>query len=246
MTDTSLGKLTDASYVIEKVYQDYGFDYEINSAEVYEWIWDVMGLLGIPYAYIDKVTDGEGTNPDPIDIADYRGELPSDLYAVQLVREYTTKMPMICVESTFNEDGTYINVVESQYTYKLNNSYIFTSFEEGQVEILYKAFPTSPLGLPMIPDDVKYVRAVKEYIAERIAFRMMLSDRLTERKYDRIDQKKAWAISSARSHGFTPSVDKMEAIKNRFLRLKTNPNFHDASFYYSNEKERLILHNNLG
>jgi len=43
-----------------------------------------------------------------------------------------------------------------------------------------------------------------------------------------------------------PSINEMEAIKNRFLRLKVNPNFHDASFIYSSDKERLILHNNAG
>ena len=236
----------DVAYVIEKVYRDYGFDGEIFSDEVYEWTWEVMNLIGVPNAYIDRVTDGNGSNPDVVEIEDYRGTLPSDLHSVSLVREYSTKMPMICTGSPYREDGTDTNVAESQYSYKLSQGYIFPSFETGYVEIAYKAFPTSPLGLPLIPDDTKYVRAVEDYIADKIGFKLMLTDRLSQNKYDRIAQKKSFSIASARSKALIPTVDEMEAIKNRFLRLRVNPNFHNASFRYSYDKERLILHNNAG
>lgn len=240
------GKYVDISYIIERVYRDNGFDLEIKYDEVIEWTWDVIALIGAPQSFVDKVTDGSTGMPQPIVIANYRGTLPSDLHAVTLARDYDSKMPMLCKSSTYLRDTDQLYVKESQYTYTLNDSYIFTSFEEGEVELHYKAFPTNNLGMPMIPDDIKFVMATQAYIAERIGFRLMMQDHLSERKYDRLNGERLWYIGAAQSRAATPSIDQMESIKNRYLRLRINPDMHDTSFIYSMEKERLILHNNAG
>jgi hypothetical protein len=247
------GKHIDISYIIERVYRDYGFDLEIKYDEVIEWVWDVMSLIGTPQVMVDKITDGTSTSykgntmPDPIVITDYRGELPNDLYSITLARDYESKMPMVCKSSSFVRDNdNLIYLRESQYSYTINGSYIYPSFETGYVELHYKAFPTSATGMPLVPDDIKFVMATQSYIAERIAFRLWLQDKLTERKYEKFNQERNWYIGAAQTKSHIPSLDEMEAIKNRFLRLKINPNFHDASFLYANDKERLILHNNSG
>jgi len=240
------GKYVDVSYIIERVYRDNGFDLEIHYDEVIEWIWDVISLVGAPQAFIDKVTDGSSGMPDPIAIDNYRGKLPTDLHSVHLAREYDSKMPMVCKSSSYLKDTDQFLVGESQYSYTLNDSFMFTSFEEGEVELHYEAFPTSNLGIPMVPDNIKYIMAAQSYIAERIGYRLWMGDKLSERKYNKLEQERLWYIGAAGTAAQVPSVDEMESIKNRFLRLKVNPNLHDASFIYSMEKERLILHNNSG
>lgn len=240
------GKYVDVAYIIERIYRDNGFDLEIQYDEVIEWIWDVMSLIGAPQAFVDRITDGSTGMPNPITIANYRGELPSDLHSVYLAKDYDTKMPMICKQSSFNLDLNQVYLRESQYTYTLNNNYIFTSFEEGEVELHYKAFPTNSLGMPMIPDNVKFVMAVQAYISERIGFRLYMQDKLTERKYHLLQQDRSWYIGAAGTAAQIPSVDEMEGIKNRFLRLRTHPDLHTHSFVYSVNSERLILHNNAG
>lgn len=240
------GKYVDVAYVIERVYRDYGFDLEIKFDEVIEWIWDVMSLIGAPQPLVDKITDGRDTMPDPISIENYRGELPNDLHSVTLARDYESKMPMICKASSFLQDMEQTFRMESQYTYTLNNNYIFTSFEEGQVELHYKAFPTNSLGMPMIPDDIKFIMAVQAYVAERIGFRLFMQDHLAGQKYQKLEVDRAWYIGAAGTKAQIPSIDEMEGIKNRYLRLKTQVDLHDASFIYSPNSERLILHNNMG
>lgn len=240
------GKYVDVSYIIERVYRDNGFDLEIKYDEVVEWVWDVISLIGAPQAYIKKITNGETGMPDPIVISDYRGELPVDLHHIVFARDFDTKMPMICTSSPFIQDTEQSYVNESQYSYNINNNYIFTSFESGEVEMCYMAFPTSNLGMPMIPDDIKFILAVQSYIAERIGFRLWMQEKLTRDRYEKLEQERLWYIGAAGTKAVMPSINEMEAIKNRFLRLKINPNFHDASFTYSSTKERLILHNNAG
>ena len=98
----------------------------------------------------------------------------------------------------------------------------------------------------MVPDDIKYVMATQSYISERIGYRLWMQDKLSGEKYRKLEQERLWYVGAASTKAHIPSIDEMEAIKNRFLRLKVNPNFHDASFTYSSDKERLILHNNTG
>jgi len=240
------GKYVDVAYVIERVYRDYGFDLEIKFDEVIEWIWDVMSLIGAPQPLIDRITDGSDTMPKPIDIVNFRGDLPTDLHSVYLARDYDTKMPMVCKSSSFLRDMEQMFSRESQYSYTLNNNYIFTSFEEGQVELHYKAFPTNSLGMPMVPDDIKFIMAVQAYLAERIGFRLYMQDHITRDKYQKLEQDRGWYIGAAGTKAQIPSIDEMESIKNRFLRLRIHTDLHNASFIYSPDSERLILHNNLG
>jgi len=239
-------KHIDVSSIIERIYRDYGFDLEIKYDEVIEWIWDVISLIGAPQSFINKVTDGTTGNDDPITITNYRGSLPSDLHSITLARDYDSKMPMICKSSTFTGDMEQLYVRESQYSYTVNDSYIFTSFETGEIELAYKAFPTSILGIPLVPDDIKFIMATQSYIAERIGFRLWMQEKLAQQRYDKLNEERMWYIGAAQTKAQIPSVDGMEALKNRYLRLKINPNFHDASFSYAHDKERLILHNNSG
>ena len=240
------GKHVDVSHIIERVYRDYGFDLEIKYDEVIEWIWDVIALIGAPQSFTDKVTDGSQGMPQPIVVTNYRGSLPVDLHAVHLARDYDTKMPMIMKGSTYLRDNEQIYIKESQYTYTLNDNYIFTSFEEGNVELHYEAFPTNNLGMPLVPDDIKFIMATQAYIAERIGFKLWLQDHLGQQKYNKLEQERLYYIGAAQTRAATPSIDEMEGIKNRFLRLRVHPDLHDTSFIYSMEKERLILHNNAG
>lgn len=239
-------KTVDVTYIIERVYRDYGFDLEIKFDEVIEWIWDVMSLIGAPQPMVDKVTDGSDGMPEPLTIVNFRGELPCDVHSVFLARDYESKMPMVCKSSSFLRDMDQIYQRESQYSYTLNNNYIFTSFEEGQVELHYKAFPTNALGMPLIPDDVKFIMAVQAFIAERIGFRLYMQDHISERKYNKLETDRHWYIGAAGTKAHIPSIDEMESIKNRFLRLRIHTDLHNTSFVYSPDSERLILHNNIG
>lgn len=239
------GKYIDSDLIIEELYRDYGFDEEIFVDETLEWIYDVMSLAGVPMYYITTILDdSDDSDGDPITITSYRGTLPTDLYSILLVRETETKMPMVSKSMDFM-DGEAANVYESQYTYEIQDGYIYTSFEEGTIDIQYKAFPTTSLGLPKVPDEKRLINAIKSYIAHKIARRIKIrGGSFPSDIYNEIQQDYAFYIAGAKTKAHIPSLDKMEAIKNRWLRLRQNPDLHSASFRYIADKERLILHNN--
>jgi len=227
------GKNVQIDNILERIYRDYGLQ-DIYPDEVVEWIWDVVSFIGTPYAI-------EDAEPAKIEIVNYRGVLPYNLYSVVQVREYTTGRAMREMTDTFfrsqnsifnegtdveqdldpaTEETFYTTVGPSTnpdyFTFKVQGNYIFTGIDNGDIEMAYKKFPVDENTLlPLIPENAKYIRAVVDYIAEKKAFKLMLQDLLSERKYDRIAQKYLFSVGAAQSECILPDVSRMETLINR-------------------------------
>lgn len=218
------GNYTSVYEIIERVFDT--FDSEaIEFFTMVRHISDALLLIGINSQLNRKV--------EKIDIISYRGTLPSDLVYINQVRTCDTHKALRYSGNTFhhalNPDSP-DKFIESDLTYTLNNSYIFTNFETGTIEISYDALPVDSKGFPLIPDDIKYKMAMEYYLMERIAFKLYLQDRISERKYERILQEKSWYMGAAQSRGRMPSVDQMESIKNAVSRMLIMPMAHSTFF----------------
>ncbi len=128
---------------------------------------------------------------------------------------------------------------EVQYEYKLDSGYIYTNFEEGTgfIELTYVAYVTDDNGLPMIPDDPKFREAIKWAIIRWLDFKKWRVGEISREVFQYSEQQRDWYIASARSKASIPSLDKMESIKNMFLRSIPNTNAHDSYFKYINVPE---------
>jgi len=212
-------------------------------------------------------------HPCPIAITNYRGLLPKGMVYIVAAREGNTKVPMQYSTHTFHKglqkyeadvpelsytwfgtetfDSPFIstgnNLVkspsESTLTYTLSDCYIFTNFEEGLVELAYKSFPVDSNGYPMIPDNIKYIKAIKAYIAERIAMKLYINDKMTKDKFMFISSEKDWYIGAATIAGLMPSIDEMESWKAQMVRLIPSINQHATEFRFAGNGEKMINHN---
>jgi hypothetical protein len=72
-----------------------------------------------------------------------------------------------------------------------------------------------------------------------------MEGRLARDVYEHIEQQSLWYLASGTTKGSMPSIDQMESLKNRWIRLIQDPNLHDSSFRYIANKDRLILHRNV-
>jgi len=220
------GSYVTVDFIIDKLETDFGFD-DIEYNEVVENIWDIVGYVSDPSSFERKF--------DEIVIADYRGELPTDIYSIVdgTVMEKDSKIPLI--ESTdlmdrFSDDTTILADTDAlDYTYKIIESYIYTGLEDATLMISYRAFPTSD-NLPLVPDHPKAIRAVVNYCGERIAFKLMLKDKLSERKYEIIRQESLFSTAAYKTSSKIPSIDGMERLKNMHLNILRNPTMHDNNF----------------
>jgi len=99
------GLLVSSSFVIDKMYRDFGWDFTLQYNDVLEWIADALRELKVPCFYVDKVTDGNKDlgHQDYIHIEDGRGKLPCDLFSIT--------QTACAVESTYANSQTIVSGV---------------------------------------------------------------------------------------------------------------------------------------
>lgn len=239
------GKYVKIEHILEKVFRDYKFNTDIDWVDAIEWIGECIDLIGVPNAYIEKVTDGntELFHPDPITIVDYKGKLPTDIHQLRQARECENNTPMRRTTDTFFmsyycEESSDNACDSCTLTYKVSQDYIFTSFETGTVELSYLAFPTDDRGYPLIPDMTRYKKAVTLYIAEKLAFRLLLQERLNINIYREISTERDWYMGSAETAMKIPDYDTMEGWKNMFTRLIPDVQAHGSFYRYIGDQEQ--------
>lgn len=81
------GKFTTTDDIIERVRRSGINDFTEEEAK--EWIWEVIGLMGVPKFYVDKVA--------VLEVENARAILPYDLHDISEggVREYYQKIPLL-------------------------------------------------------------------------------------------------------------------------------------------------------
>ena len=238
-------KFVTIDFVLAKVYRDNGYDLELSYADAIEWIGEVHGMVGAPMAYQTRITNGQDGFPAPLEIVDYKAELPCDFHIGIQAREYEHKTPMTYATDTYHisyvDPSSPDMQLQSTLTYGLDSNYIWTSFRSGRVELAYKAFPTDENGLPMIPDNPKYIEAAAAYIRMKIDYRLWRRGQIRPDVYAESQREWMWYVGAAGTSMRTPNIDKMEGIKNQYLRLIPSVNEHRYSFRYQGLPERMKI-----
>lgn len=260
---------TSLEEILERLHRDLGFS--IDKYNAAEWVWDVIGLLNIPYALEDKYS------PE-LTIEDWRVDIPVDCYKLEQVMDVATgrllfrssdvfhryniekeqasdatdetiyfEGPTIVVDaneaideantSVFLSYGT--STYKKQMTYEEYNGKLYFGYDAGKVVIHYTAFPVTDDGLPKIPDDPHYIRAVEYYIAKTYALGLKIRGQIAKDDLERLEQKYAFAAASVKGKALMPDIDAMENIKNMQTRLIKLYNQHNSSFKYLNSMEQL-------
>jgi hypothetical protein len=233
--------------VIENVIRDTGFTTELEWIDVLEWTYRACELIGSKNTYIMKVTDGNSdlNHFSPIEIVNGRGTLPSDFHQLYQAREYCMNRPMRSSQynyliSTHSPDY----YAGSDLTYNINNDYIFTSFQEGKVELAYYAFPIDEKGYPMVPNDERYIQAVESYITHRITTKLWMQDKMSTDKQKYWEAEWLFYVNSARSKDNVLTVDQAESLKNQLLRLVQRPTQYNRAFLTLGYAEQGIINRN--
>lgn len=246
------GKYIELDRVIENVYRDYGFD-NLDWIHCVEWIGECLDLIGAPKTYIKKATDGnEKLNHDtPIVIADYRGTIPCDVHKLvqAFKKDGSAWTPMrVSTDTAFisyycNESDDYNR--DSEHTYSLNNGIIHTSFKTGEVVLEYLGNPTDDRGYPMLPDNIKYIKACQAYIAKKVLMKKQIQGKsINPNVINSIEQDSAWYIGAADTAARIPTMDEFESWKNNFLKLIPDINSHSSAFRGDGYMERRFNNSN--
>jgi len=219
------GRYVDKDTIIKRVSQYYGLD--ASGKDINDFIYD--GLRGVgKRAMFDLIaTTGENGMPQPIDVSEYRGILPTNIEAPLFALDYDTNEPLRCINSVFNE--THMLHTAASKTYSLKRNFIFTSEKTQKIVLVYLGFPLNSIGEPLIPDDENYLKAITAYVAMSIARPLVIRGKLNHQIFSMIEQD-YFAYANSTDVMEMPNEDEMEQLKNNLLTLLPDYNKYSHNF----------------
>jgi len=227
--------------IVDKVFRDFGFKYDINDEEVLEWLAEFMAHTNSGITLEDKICY--------LEVCDGRANLPIDLHKIKQTVEVSgaatiedakcgkgRMLPMRWSTDNFHmryHKDSRDYTTQSANTYTVGQGFVFPSFSKGMLAISYEAIPTDDCGYPTIPAEQQWVEAAAHYIAYKIAKKLWLRDELRGDKYQAIERDKEWYFAQAVNFSKNwNGVDDAESFKNQHVR--TIPSIQDHASFFAN------------
>lgn len=128
----------------------------------------------------------------------------------------------------------------ADYYYEIADNQIYTSFEEGDIMLIYRGIPVDTEGYPMIPDNVYYEKAIKAYLQYMLDRRDWRAVRISDKVY--AESKAEWKkyVRGAKAAALTPTLDQLENLKKQWVRIIPNTTT-NSTFYTNLDKEEIFI-----
>jgi hypothetical protein len=242
-----ISKYTSSKEAINNFFRNTAYNDLYNLGDAAYWVYECMELIGFPLQYIPKIIGYKGE--ESYQLENYRIELPTDFHkliaisvdGVMAVPSQSSFHHMLDGGCCGFEDASYSDkdlfydnfgntfspqalplntrIVASSPTFTINNNYITFDIKEGKVCMAYYAFPLDDEGFPLIPDDVKYKRAVASYLQMRIDYILWRQEMLSDKVYMKSEEDWRWNVASASSHLKMPELNQMESLRRQLTKM---------------------------
>lgn len=195
---------------------------------------DFMRIVGVPNMFMEKT--------EILKIEKYRAMLPDDYYQMIQVRKVkggTFRYSTDTFHMSESEESNDRNI--SDFTYKIQGSIIYTSMEDGEIEISYQSIATDEEGYPLLPDNSSFTRALRLYIKKEHFTTLFDMGKIQATVLNQALQDYAWAVGDCQTEFNRMSLDKAESFYNSWRTLIMRDTEHRTGFINNGTKERLKL-----
>lgn len=206
---------------------------DLTYDEAAEFATEAIRLIGAPVLYDDKFYT--------VDIVDYKAKLPNDILYITGVRDLDKDLPFREATDIYHRSDN--NRQFTEYTYQIKKGIIFTSLQEGCIEVAYKGLLTDENGYPLIVDNEKAKLAIEYYILHRYLEPLWMMGKITDKAFQYIEQKRHFYMAAANTNLQMPSMDKMEAIMNGINKIVRSTDSHARHFKNYGDKEYIKRYN---
>lgn len=198
---------------------------------------EFMRLLGSPTIFEEKT--------EKLSLNKYRALLPNDYYQMIQSRvvcyngvEYHHNKPIMkaATGSFFMSEDKHKALMT---TYKVQGGIIYTSIENGIIEISYQAIKTDDEGYPLVPDNSSFLRALELYIKKQWFTILFDMNKIGQNVLQNTQQEYAFAVGDCYSEGIRMNLDQMEAFSNSYRTLLIRDKEHQHGFENSGMKEEM-------
>lgn len=224
-------RLVSIKIVLDRVLRHPLFQ-DVTLETVIDYTVDFLRIVGVPKMFIEKVAN--------IEIINYKGELPDDWHETIQVREFDSKIVFRYATDTFHMSESKMDM--SDYTFKIQGDYIYTSLEEGILEMSYLAMSVDECGYLMVPENSNLLRALEAYIKKQHFTILFDMNKISGQALQQARQDYAWAVGSAEADMNRLDLSKAESFFNSFRTLILRDSEFANSFRESGTKELLRRH----
>lgn len=203
---------------------------DLSMEAIVDYAVDFLQIVGLPTAFME--------NTAVIEVKNYRGELPNDY--MEMVQVRTTTNPVVYyryTSDTFHKSGNRVH--SAPYTYKVQGNFIFTSEKDTTIEIAYLAIETDDCGLPVLPDNAKFIRAIEAYIKYKHFTVLFDCGKITGQILEKADQEYCWAVGACQSEFNRLTLDKAETVLNILNNIFSPTDLHSNG--YANMGDKVII-----
>ncbi len=204
---------------------------DLNLETAIQYTIDFFAIMGLPNVYVDKI--------DTVSIDNYRGKLPCNCIAINQVRKKDNGVCLRAMTDSFN--GTHPED-NGELSFKTQGSVIFTSFKTGDIELSYKAILTDDDGLPLLPDNLVFLKTLELYIKKEWFTILFDMGKISPAVLQNTQQEYAFKAGQCNNEFMIPSVSEMEAFTRMYNTLIPRVNEFSKAFKHLDNKEYIKLH----
>tara|TARA_R110002020_G_scaffold68971_2_gene179867 strand:- start:5921 stop:6667 length:747 start_codon:yes stop_codon:yes gene_type:complete len=241
------GKTVSLGAIIWKVFKNKLIT-DLSYDDAAEYALEFIRLVGAPLALVNevktiKVTSYKAALPDNlitirgikmIEDTDSNGRIMPNNFNGEVALRYATDIYHQGLDCDIS-DPNYI----PEYTYEVQKGIIFTSFEEGTLQISYKGIGVDEDGYPLIPDNEKFTMGLEYYISHRYLEGLWAMGKITDKVFQYYEQKRHWYLGAANSSMQMQNIDQLESTMNGLNRIVRRDDAHETFFRKFGRKERI-------
>ncbi len=202
-------KYTSINRILDKILRDpifIGLTYEA----VIDYYIDFLDIVAVPDSFITKVSE--------LPIENYRAILPDDF----------AMLHQVLIEGIPSQEGTdtfhnhypaleqaLLNkpsyLINAKPTYQVQHGYIYTSIEEGKLQLSYYAIPMID-NMPAIPDEGTFLRALQNYIQLEFLKILLRNGKVSGQAFQQAEQDYYWAVGAYETSARRIDLGKGDAL----------------------------------
>jgi len=202
-----------------------------------DWSVEFLRLMNLNETFEEKLVS--------LEVKNFRTVLPDDFYEVIQVRTYRgdNGVPMYfrAMTDKFYQSENKKNAVP--FTYKLQGKIMYISpIPSCKVEITYKAIELDDCGLPCVPDDEKYLRALEAYIKMRRFTDLYDEGEIKRDVLDNAQTDYYFAAGACHTNMKMPTLDEMKGISNIVNSMLPRTRSHHRGYADAGTEEIYKIH----
>lgn len=202
---------------------------DLTLESVIQYTVDFISFMGLPKVYQDKT--------DTIEISEYRGVLPCGIVSINQVKSCKTgKCLRSMTDSFFTEEK------KGEHTFRTQGRIIFVSFKEGDIQVSYKAIPVDKDGLPLLPDNPIFMKALELFIKKEWFTIKFDLGKIRPEVLQNTQQEYAFRVGQLNNEFTIPSISEMQSITNMWNTLIPKHNQFKDGFKSLGDKEYIKAH----